>query len=110
MLDEDVADFLSTDGVLQTTLTGKVWDRSLKRRGPFSTPEAFNPVAPHDILPAAVVSNSGRTSDLCGPPGAYTGYLTVWLHGPEGPLASQSLQAAAERVIALLWRQHFTAS
>lgn len=101
-MERSIADVLSADPTIATTLPGKVWDRPLKRRGPFDTPDAFAATAPHNILPAAVVSTSGATADRTGPPGAYTGLVTVWLHGPEGPQAHDAMERASRRILALL--------
>jgi hypothetical protein len=102
MLDTDIAAALNADSALAGYLPGRIWDRALKRRGPFATPEAFAQTAPHNVLPAAVVSNSGQTRDYTGAPGAYTGYVTIWFHAPEGFASADMLDAAAWRVMQLV--------
>jgi hypothetical protein len=101
-MDTEIANLLNADAELASYLPGRVWDRPLKRRGDFATPEAFASVAPHNILPASVVTNAPLTGDRDGAPGTYTGFVTVWLHGPEGPLAGEKLDNAARRVLTLL--------
>jgi hypothetical protein len=112
---------LSGDGTLMADVTGKVWDRTLKKEGPGQTPGAWAPVVGDPsrepiMRPAIVITGPNQVSAPDGPPKdafnaepeLVNGFFTVKYYVPTTETGKLLLDTVDNRVKVLLDGWQFT--
>lgn len=93
-----VVERLTTDSDLTALLTGGIYTRELKREGNGATPDAFSSTPPYQPRPAAVIRDNGDVTDLLGPGGAQSSYITIWVLAQAHQSGRDAIAAAIELI------------
>lgn len=101
-IEDGIKTLLDADLTLAAILTGGVWNRDLRRKGPGATPAAFSPDPPHQVRPSAVIIPQIQIIDEFGPVGGFFGEAVVRLYAPAHATGHTAINSAVDRIIAIL--------
>lgn len=115
ILAEEVKNVIDNIAGMGLMLPGLVWTRPIIQPGGNettpdgalydSTPEAFDPAMPVQILRCASINTLPRSSSPSNWTDMYADYVEIWYYGPDTPDDRVNLQAAMEEVRNGLYRR-----
>lgn len=101
-IEDSIKAILDADTTLTDLLTGGIWNRDLRRKGPGATAGAFAPEPPHQVRPSLVVLPEVFAADDVGPAASYFGQVALRIYAPAHQTGRDVIHSAINRLIVLL--------